>query len=163
NQPVVFDAPQDQQVVAGQTLTLDFTARDPDGDPISYFAQVKDGTDVPPGSVITDHYDGTATFSWPTGPENVGTTVLRVAAFDEGGGEVFHDITLTVLPHAPAPCVGDCDGDGRVSVGELVAGVNIALGTASLDTCRAASTDGTSVAVSDLVAAVGHALNGCGQ
>lgn len=101
NRGPVFERPAEQRVRAGDTLTLSFTATDPDGDPISFFAQVKDGTDVPPGSRITDHHDGTATFRWPTRPENAGQWVLRVAAFDEGGGEVFHDVAISVVGQGP--------------------------------------------------------------
>ena len=37
---------------------------------------------------------------------------------------------------APGPCGGDCDHDRRVSVAELVTGVNIALGSATSATAR---------------------------
>ena len=59
-------------------------------------------------------------------------------------------------------CVGDCDGNGSVSVGELVTGVNIALGSQSVDRCRAFDSSGNQrVEISELVAAVNRALNGC--
>jgi hypothetical protein len=93
-----FTVPSDIEVFAGDALVLDLTASDPDGDPITFFAQLKDGIDVPPGSEMIDHHDGTATFRWPTKPEHAGEYVLRVAAFDEGGGEVFQDVTISVVP-----------------------------------------------------------------
>jgi subtilisin family serine protease len=71
--------------------------------------------------------------------------------------------TVIVTATATPPlCTGDCDGDGAVTVDELVVGVNIALGSAQVDACRVfdASNDG-SVTVDELVAAVGYALNGC--
>jgi hypothetical protein len=66
-------------------------------------------------------------------------------------------------PGPPVSCVGDCDDKGTVTVDELVMGVNIALGTATLDDCDAfdSSHDGT-VTVDELVIAVNAALNGCG-
>lgn len=59
-------------------------------------------------------------------------------------------------------CVGDCDGDGRVTVAELVRAVGIALGTASLDRCALADANGNgAVAINELVLAVNAALGGC--
>jgi hypothetical protein len=182
-----LDPIADQRVLIGETLTLSLAASDPDGDPISFFAQVKGGDDVPPGSVMTDHHDGTATFTWPTRPEHAGTTVLRVAAFDEGGGEVVQDVTLTVVasdrpptasatpsdtseplptvtPTSPAAaaCPGDCNGDGRVMIHELLTATTIALGTAPRSACPSAAC-GTppAVTIGCLTAAVRAALSGC--
>jgi len=63
---------------------------------------------------------------------------------------------------AVPPCTGDCDDDGKVTVTELVKGVNIALGLLSLDQCPSFNCDGTGeVTVDCLVKAVNAALNGC--
>jgi hypothetical protein len=71
-------------------------------------------------------------------------------------------LTMAVALHQAAAECADCDGDNRVSIGELVTGINIALGTADLSVCRAIDrgADGE-VTVDDLVAAIGDALNGC--
>jgi len=53
--------------------------------------------------VMADHHDGTATLTWETRPEHAGTTVVRVAAFDEGGDEVWQDVTITVVVDPAAP------------------------------------------------------------
>jgi hypothetical protein len=171
----------DQHLTTGETLKLDIRAQDPDGDFLSFFAQVKGGIDVPPGSVITDHHDGTATFEWPTRPEHAGAYVLRVAAFDEGGGEMFQDVTITVAgrdvtetpsPSATAPpasptavstaCLGDCDRDGQVTVGELITGTRIALGMEIATSCTAFHCDGAPApTIACLTRAVLAALNGC--
>lgn len=59
-------------------------------------------------------------------------------------------------------CAGDCDGDGRVAVSELVRAVRIALGELPLSECEAADAAGDgAVAVADLILAVGNALEGC--
>jgi hypothetical protein len=60
-------------------------------------------------------------------------------------------------------CTGDCSGDGLVGVDELVAGVEIALGRAVVETCAAfdRARDGA-VGVDDLTEAVRDALFGCG-
>jgi len=63
---------------------------------------------------------------------------------------------------APPVCRGDCNDDRSVNVGELISAVNIALGNASIDTCRAIDADGNQmVAINELIAAVGNALNDC--
>lgn len=68
----------------------------------------------------------------------------------------------SVLVLLAAGCPGDCDGNGHVSVGELVAGVNIALGSAATDSCFAIDDnfDGA-VWVSELVGAVNTKLTDC--
>jgi len=160
NTDVVLDSVSDQRVVSGDTLALPFTAHDADGDPVSFFAQVKDGDDVPAGSTISDHHDGTATFEWPTKPEDTGDHVLRVAAFDEGGGEMFQDVTISVVPHGIA-CVGDCNRDQQVTIDELLSGVGIALGTLPPSACAAYDHVSTPVTIDELLVAVDNALTGC--
>ncbi len=60
-------------------------------------------------------------------------------------------------------CVGDCLGVAVV-VDELLKGVNIALGSASLGDCRSFDSDSNQrVTVDELVKAVNAALSGCGQ
>lgn len=61
---------------------------------------------------------------------------------------------------APA-CGGDCDGDGQVTVAELVRGARIALGEMPLDDCPAVGGTGGDVEIAELVGAVNHALAGC--
>ena len=69
---------------------------------------------------------------------------------------------LPVTPTPGAGCVGDCNGDGEVTVDELIKGVNIALGTLPLSDCLSldANGDGT-VTVDEIVKAVNAALNSC--
>lgn len=60
-------------------------------------------------------------------------------------------------------CTGNCDSGPDVTVDELVKGVNIALGFATLDTCPVFDSDGDeAVTVDELVKAVNNALYGCG-
>jgi hypothetical protein len=60
-----------------------------------------------------------------------------------------------------AQCVGDCDGNGTVTVSEIIIGVDIALGTEDVTACGAfASGDGT-VGITQLVQAVNNVLVGC--
>ncbi len=63
----------------------------------------------------------------------------------------------------PAPaCVGDCNGDERVTVDEVLAIVNIALGTVPVSGCEAGDANGDGqVTVDEILTAVNNALNGC--
>jgi len=59
-------------------------------------------------------------------------------------------------------CVGDCNGDGTVTIGELIKGVNIALSRTPIDACPAFDIDGNGmITVNELIAAVRRALVGC--
>ena len=59
-------------------------------------------------------------------------------------------------------CVGDCDGDGRVAIGEIIAAVRIALGLDPVGSCDAADANGDGeVRIAELIQAVAAALNGC--
>jgi N-acetylglucosamine-6-sulfatase len=63
---------------------------------------------------------------------------------------------------ARATCVGDCGGDARVSIDELIIAVGIALEQRPASDCLAVDRDGGGqVSVAELVAAVGAALSGC--
>ncbi len=59
-------------------------------------------------------------------------------------------------------CAGDCNGDGVVSISELVRMVNIALENLSLDLCPVGdgNRDGR-IAINELIAAVNNALDDC--
>jgi hypothetical protein len=77
----------------------------------------------------------------------------------ERGGMALCDIGAF---EAPAPCLGDCDDRGMVTVDEILILVNIALGNAALSVCPAGdgNTDGQ-VTVDEILTAVNNALNGC--
>jgi CSLREA domain-containing protein len=65
----------------------------------------------------------------------------------------------TPTPHT---CPGDCDGDGAVSIAELIRGVNIALARTALTTCPSFDRDGNAaVGIGELILAVRAALHGC--
>lgn len=83
--------------------------------------------------------------------------------------ETFWDATCADIANeecaascACEACVGDCDGDGVVSVWELVTGVNVALGLAPLEDCFLVDVDADGVlTINELLAAVNDALFGC--
>jgi YVTN family beta-propeller protein len=59
-------------------------------------------------------------------------------------------------------CGGDCDGDGVVTVDEILTGVNLALGVGGIDDCEAMDGNGDgAVTVEEILQAVGVALDGC--
>lgn len=70
-------------------------------------------------------------------------------------------VTVALTARA-VTCPGDCDGDGAVTVAEVVTVVNVALGELPLAACPAADVtgDGT-VGIGEIVAAVQAALSGC--
>jgi len=59
-------------------------------------------------------------------------------------------------------CAGDCDGDKTVSVAELITMVNIALGKRGIGDCKNGDrNDDGAIDISELIRAVGSALDGC--
>ncbi len=93
-------------------------------------------------------------------PTPDGTTTTPTTTPTSGGGDTPTP-TFTLTPD-PSGCVGDCDDDGRVSINELIQGVNIALGRAPVDQCPSFDRNlDDNVAINELIAAVNNALNGC--
>ncbi|MBI3782474.1 MAG: hypothetical protein HY270_03635 [Deltaproteobacteria bacterium] len=69
---------------------------------------------------------------------------------------------FAMMGRGSAACVGDCNTDAEVTVDELILGVNIALGTSSVDQCHSFDADGDGeVAINELIAGVNSALVGC--
>lgn len=65
----------------------------------------------------------------------------------------------------PDACDGDCDGDGTVTVAELIRGVAVALGSLSVNSCpayvRCLGEGNTCMVIQELISAVRAALFGC--
>jgi hypothetical protein len=103
------------------------------------------------------------TFLW-TAPSSFSSATLDAwgNAVNGSGTNSGDRAAFASLSIANAPCIGDCNDDGAVTVDELVTGVNIALGLIPVDACPAfdPSHDGA-VTVDELLAAVNTALNGC--
>ncbi|HVP11298.1 MAG TPA: hypothetical protein VMV94_08955 [Phycisphaerae bacterium] len=81
------------------------------------------------------------------------------------GGLIGGDVYGTLLAPAPPPavaCVGDCGGDGTVTVDELLTMVNIALGNTTVCACETGDAGGNGqITVDEILTAVNNALNGC--
>jgi cysteine-rich repeat protein len=74
------------------------------------------------------------------------------------------DVVLaSVLVAGSGPCVGNCDGGGAVTVNEVIALVNIALGNAAPSACPNGLPGVADVTVAVIIQAVNNALNGCGS
>ncbi len=74
--------------------------------------------------------------------------------------------TATPISGTPA-CYGDCNGDGRVTVDEILILINIALGDLPTDTCPALSGDCcpplSGIVCNCAIVAASNALHGCSQ
>jgi hypothetical protein len=139
--------------VGGYTFSTDYPLRnqlDVDNR-FSFVTKLNaDGTDLiyssfVPQGVHTLAAGGGAVYV--AGKDNDGMGIGAVRIDDEG---------------APAPCAGDCDGDGETRINELVTGVAIALGQQAVTACDAfdSNNDGM-VGIAELVAGVGSLLQGC--
>ena len=70
--------------------------------------------------------------------------------------------TSTPTPTPLAICVGDCHGNGGVTVDEIITMVNIALGAAPVDACIAGDTNGDRrVTIDEILTAVNNAMRSC--
>jgi subtilase family serine protease len=70
--------------------------------------------------------------------------------------------TATPTTLALQICPGDCNGDGMVTVDELLTAVNIGLGSTHLSQCAAVDANGDGdVTVDEIIQAANRALNGC--
>lgn len=80
------------------------------------------------------------------------------------GGLAALALTLVAVRAAAGPtsCTGDCDGNGAVTVDEIIVGLSIALGQLPIGDCQAFDQDGSnSVTVDEIVTAVSNGLGGC--
>ena len=92
--------------------------------------------------------------------EAVAHTSLDLAR--RAAGSCAAELPRRRCPVAAAACTGDCDGDGAVTVNEILVGVNIALDSAAVSSCPDFDNnqDG-SVTIDELLAAVNNALGAC--
>jgi DNA-binding beta-propeller fold protein YncE len=77
------------------------------------------------------------------------------------------DVAIGAIPFGcvvprESGCVGDCASSGAVEISDVLLGVNIALGRASVEQCMAIDANGDgSVTIDELLKAITNALNGC--
>jgi hypothetical protein len=156
-QPVA-EAGSVQGAVPGEVVTLDGSASaDPDGDALGFAWRQVGGSAV----ALSDAAAVSPTFRAPHAP--AGTVLAFELVVSDGALRSRPDAVAVILEPTAASCVGDCDSNGQVVIGELITAVNIAGGTLAIGQCPAVDIDGDlRVAINELIAAVGAALDGCG-
>ena len=82
----------------------------------------------------------------------------------EGGGFSLNGgFWAGVLAANPVGCLGDCGGNGSVTVDEVLLMVNIALDNAAFATCEAGDANSDhKITVDEILTAVNNALTACG-
>jgi hypothetical protein len=82
---------------------------------------------------------------------------------DDVEGNGVWQVTTAIFTATATVCAGDCDGDGQVTVDELVIAITSALDGGVAGDCLSIDTDASgTVTVDEIVTAVGNALAGCG-
>ena len=109
---------------------------------------------------LSNTTDTSATFTGHGGNEYAFYSIAR-----DGVGNVEEKSAVpeaVTRVRSTGDCTGDCNGDQSVTIDELLAMVNIALGDATVSTCIAGDSnrDGQ-ITIDELVQAVDKALNGC--
>lgn len=86
----------------------------------------------------------------------------RAGCFGPRAGAIAAAVLALVSAAAGQLCPGDCDGDGRVAVNDVVIGVNMALHVMALAACPSFDRDHSSeVEIDELIGAVDVSLRGC--
>jgi len=105
--------------------------------------------------------DGTAAGTRPlSGPSLCSSAFVRAGSLlFFGADDGLNGCELWALP---LTCMGDCTGDGTVTIAELIMFVNLALGTPGSAPCMAGDMNGDgTITVDEVIRAVGAALEGC--
>jgi hypothetical protein len=95
--------------------------------------------------------------------EQANTLATTTATNDSTVQMTLQDNQFTPTPTAtPIRCVGDCDGNGSVSIDELLQGVTIALDSLPLSACPQFDVDDSgTVTVNELTIAINNTLGSC--
>jgi hypothetical protein len=130
-------------------------------------------TCVPPGSGVRVGLDRDEDGFLDRDELDAGTDPADPASFPNGSPTPTVSSTHTPPPTATAPptapmsptalaCDGDCDGNGSVTIDELVRGIAIALAQRPVSSCLSMdqNADGE-ITVDELIHAVNRALDGC--
>ncbi|MGI9301750.1 MAG: SpvB/TcaC N-terminal domain-containing protein [Gammaproteobacteria bacterium] len=114
NEAPVLELVGDIFVTAGQMLEFTIHANDPDGSIPTLSA-----AGVLASATFTDLGDGTASFSWPTTPSDVGSVNITFTASD---GELTnnHTITITVVAEQSSTLIIDNGDAGTAPTGNWV-------------------------------------------
>jgi hypothetical protein len=100
-----------------QTLVIDLSATDPDGDALVFAVG-----NAPTGSQLTDNGDGTAQFTWTPGVTQSGTYPNVLFSVTDNGTPMLSDSTeVTIVVGEPTPPFLDPIGARHVLEGQLLA------------------------------------------
>ena len=116
------------------------------------------------GGAASRSLDGGTT--WSDLSDGLRSSVIRLAIEPAVPTTIYAAVpsrgVYVIQPSLNLACVGDCDQNGRVTIEELVAGVNQALGRSGHSACVVLDTNSSgTVTVDELVSAVNDALRGC--
>jgi hypothetical protein len=115
-------------------------------------------TPIPSGSTL---FTCTAAITGGTKPGVYPLSCFAPQAADPSANALPVTCTNGIIT-VKAACPGDCNGDHQVTVAEILAGVNIALGGDPVSSCPAFDADGNGkVTINELLAGVLAALDGC--
>lgn len=133
------------------TLTVTLAVSTPTHTPTQNTTPIPTGSNTPTASATpTQTPTRTPTFTAGTSTATATSTPTPTKS-----------ATITATPSLA--CVGDCNGNGSVTVDEVLTLVNIALGNTPVTSCRAGDANhDNEITVDEILAAVNHALNGCG-
>lgn len=120
---------------------------------------------LPPTATPTTQPSQTPTAT-PTGTPTEIPTPTPMATPTHLPTQTYTRLPTAIPTHEPSPapraCEGDCDGNGSVTVDELLLMVNIALDNAEISRCAAGDANGDrQVTINEILGAVGNALEGC--
>ena len=97
----------------------------------------------------------------PAFPQCTFVCTTRCSCYTQVSGCYTHEDPGPTPSPAPT-CAGDCDGNGQVTVDEIVRGVNIVMDSVSVDNCRNLDrNDDSRISVYEIMQAVYTALYGC--
>ncbi|HEX7408022.1 MAG TPA: sialate O-acetylesterase [Candidatus Binatia bacterium] len=133
---------------------------------------INDNGTTHPSSTVTISASNQITIVAPSPLTGIGTTLTYASDNTAMGAVVPTDSSTFNLPAqitiaqavTPTliPCVGDCNGNGHVTVDEILTMVNIALGNANISACTAGDANKNGqITVDEILTAVNNALNGC--
>ena len=92
----------------------------------------------------------------------IGGGILIVVVLLPGASR-RHALTMGTEARA-ATCEGDCNGDGQVTVDEIITMANIALGNTTISACQSGDVTGNGqITVDKIIGAVNSTLNGCSR
>ncbi len=113
NRPPILDPVGNRDAVQGELLEIVITARDPDGDALTFSAG-----DLPSGSAFDP---GSQTFSWQPDPSDIGSHTVLFSVVDDGVPPLsdFEEIVITVGTGNRPPAL-DPIGNRTVEEGEFL-------------------------------------------